>query len=54
MHKNSMVGLARKHSQVLLRIRKQQRSQQKDIEDEYLEQHPDQAEVSVSRWEGEG
>ena len=45
-----MEKLSHQHSQMLLRMRREQRTQQKELEDDYLKDKPDQAEISITKF----
>ncbi|KAK7016763.1 hypothetical protein SK128_025696 [Halocaridina rubra] len=49
-HKNQLNRLARKHSVVLRKIRVQQRQEQRDIEDKWKEEKPEEFQDSVTRF----
>ncbi|KAK7076738.1 hypothetical protein SK128_005363 [Halocaridina rubra] len=49
-HKNQLNRLARKHSVVLRKIRVQQRQEQRDIEDKWKEEKPDEFKVASSKF----
>ncbi|KAK4317656.1 hypothetical protein Pmani_011278 [Petrolisthes manimaculis] len=50
LHKSQLSKLARKHTVVLRKIRLQQRQEQKEIEDKWREDNPDEFKTSVSRF----
>lgn len=49
LHISQMNKLARKHTVVLRKIRLQQRQEQKEIEDKWREDKPEEFKTSVSR-----
>lgn len=49
-HKSRLQRLARKHTVVLRKIRVQQRQEQRDIENKWREENPEEFKTAVSRY----